>query len=594
MKKGILGLAAVCAGLVCLPAGSEAATFQAPARLGDRSVALQWAPDSDDPLFTGNLRLFSLGSMSVGTAEIKFLLFDRFGDRLWVLDAEADLVAGLSNADTTWVQDTLLAPLGLGTEVVCAALHPAGHLLVAGLADGRIAVWRPNESQEPEIFAAHDGRCRGLAFASLASERDSSFFSAGDDGRLIRWLRPGLISREQVIDEAGISAISLSPAADVCAIGHPDGKLGLWIAAGGFTLIVEVAAHPGHEVVQTVFSAQADRVASVDDRGGVRVWDARFGVSLGAGYDPAGSDPVQIAFTPRESELIPFVHRSGTLGALDGQTGMPFAIRTTLPREISAFAFSPDGRTSFLGGPGGQLDWWFQGACVPSVETPECFGGYLIMRGPTLDPEDMIFLRQYQYGDSTWPWTARDSLRYFVDPDSVITRGGDPEGQAYGPHNGVPFYYSLVKYYQRNEGGLIYRVFKNTREEGGYREDPQGEPVALIARYDAVTNKPLLDRVFVVPNPYIENDPLSHFGAGSPPLVRFQRLPETATIRIYTVSGDLVRTLDHRQTSGGEVGGSCPWDLRNADQREVASGVYIYAIETPSGEQRTGFLTLVR
>jgi hypothetical protein len=36
--------------------------------------------------------------------------------------------------------------------------------------------------------------------------------------------------------------------------------------------------------------------------------------------------------------------------------------------------------------------------------------------------------------------------RVFVDPDSVVARGGDPMQRVAGPHNGVPYYYSLTKF----------------------------------------------------------------------------------------------------------------------------------------------------
>ncbi len=592
MKRGILALGAICAVLAFFPASSHAVAFDTPARLGDRSVGLTWAPDTDDPLYTGNLRLFPLGSLQSGTREIRHILFDRFGDKLWVMDGNASEIVGFDNTASRWVVDTTLAPLGLGA-VASAALHPAGHLLIAGLDDGRLAIWRLHQSGPPLVMAAHlAGACRGVAFGSQASERDSSFFTAGDDGHLIRWLRPGIASRDSLIDPSGITALGISSASDICALGISNGKVALWSVTGQFNHLLDIAAHPGRRVEELVFSAASDRVASTDTQGGVRLWDARFGVPLGPGYDPPTPDPVHIAFTPRKSELIPYAHASGLLGALDGTTGLPFAVRTDLPQLVTAFAFSPDGRTSFLGGPDGQLNWWFQGACIPSVETPECFGGYIVMRGVSLDPSELVFLRQYQYGDTTWPWTARDSLRCFVDPDSVIPRGGGEEREAAGPHNGVPFFYTLIKYYRRYVDGLVYTVFQNTREQGSYREIPGGDPVPLIPRNDAVRTTPLLDQVYVVPSPYIENDPLSRFGEFSPPMVRFERLPARATIRIFTMNGDLVRTLDHVETT--ETGGSCPWDLRNEDRREVASGVYIYAIDTPSGEQRTGFLTLVR
>jgi len=51
-----------------------------------------------------------------------------------------------------------------------------------------------------------------------------------------------------------------------------------------------------------------------------------------------------------------------------------------------------------------------------------------------------------------------------------------------------------------------------------------------------------------------------------------------ATLRVYDVSGRLVRTLvDGRQAKGGH---SVVWDGRSNDGREVSSGVYFVRLET--------------
>jgi hypothetical protein len=53
----------------------------------------------------------------------------------------------------------------------------------------------------------------------------------------------------------------------------------------------------------------------------------------------------------------------------------------------------------------------------------------------------------------------------------------------------------------------------------------------------------ILDQVQVVPNPYI----VSHLGQSSTDNAKlfFTRLPPRATIEIYTISGDLVKTIEH-------------------------------------------------
>ena len=54
-----------------------------------------------------------------------------------------------------------------------------------------------------------------------------------------------------------------------------------------------------------------------------------------------------------------------------------------------------------------------------------------------------------------------------------------------------------------------------------------------------------------------------------------------ATIRIYNVSGSLVRTLVEGHHAAGPY--SARWDGRDDHGRRLASGVYFYKLETPSG-----------
>ncbi|MCK4413692.1 MAG: hypothetical protein KAY32_09115 [Candidatus Eisenbacteria sp.] len=599
MRRGIAGLAATAIVLGALLPTADAVSFETQATLGDRRVELQWMPDGDDPLYTGNLKLFALDSTQLAAGEIGHLVFDRFGDQLWAIDRHASLVARLTRADVeneeVWELDALLEPLSGSPEVLTAALHPAGHLLLVGLADGTLAAWRPSEQVPVEIFAGHDGACRAIAFGPQAAAGDSSFVSVGDDGRLVRWSRPGVISREVLVSAAGLTAAEVAASGEEVAVGDAAGAISTWTLLASFEELISIpSAHSsGRVVTGLTYSADGRRLASADAEGSVRLWDSRFGLALGS-YDPPSPDPITIGFTPRQSLYIPYAHASGQLGVLDGLTCLPYDIREELNEPLSVFAVTPDGRITFLATSDGRLQWWFQGRCVPSPVTPNCFGGYILWRGVSVDSLDLVRLRVYQFGDTTWQWTTLDTMRTFVDPDSIIPRGGDPDGEVAGPHNGIPYYYCIVKFYEQFRNGMKFEVWENTREEGCYRTEPGGDPAPLIARPDARTETPLLDRVYVVPDPYVANDPLAQFGPSSPPLVRFVELPAEATIRIYTVSGDLVRTLEHFEVPSGEHGGTCTWDLRNDHRKAVASGVYIYAIETPPGESATGFLTLVR
>lgn len=78
------------------------------------------------------------------------------------------------------------------------------------------------------------------------------------------------------------------------------------------------------------------------------------------------------------------------------------------------------------------------------------------------------------------------------------------------------------------------------------------------------------DKILVLPNPYIK-------GESSIERISFGNLPKEVTIRIYTISGKLVKTIKHKSSADG---GNKVWDIS-----EIASGVYIYSIISPSGNK---------
>lgn len=572
-------------------------SFEPDAQLRNRQVELHWMPEGDDPVYTGNLKLFPLGEVVVAAEEISFLLSAREANVLWALGRWGDLVTRLSQDESDhWVSDSTLDPLPAGSEIVCAGIHPLGILIAAGLADGGIAVWRPMDSRSPAIYRGHAGACRGITFKPLSSDLDTSYVSVGDDGFWKEWGRPGAISDSVAAGDGGaLLSIGVTREADEVAVGNDAGRISIWPLEYTGTPVPRrtIEGHSGRGITALAFTDRADRLASADEQGGVRVWNAYVGTRLGAS-DPPTPTSVRLAYGPREGRYIAYAQSDGIIGLLDGYTARSYQSKDTLDVNIGGFAISSDGLQGYFGTADGRIEWWYQGECVPSLATPECFGGYLVLRGTTPEEDELELLRIFDYGDSTWNWLSTDTLRVFVDPDSIIDRGGDTLSSPSGPHNGIPYYYSLTKYYWEFLDGGRFRVPRNSVEAGFYRDDPADEPLALIPRVAAVATAPALAGVFVVPNPYIENDDLSRFGPLNEPMIRFYNLPERATIRIYTSNGERVRTLEHPQATPAESGGSLAWDLHNDYEESVAPGVYLYAVRTPGGESATGFFTIVR
>jgi hypothetical protein len=96
-----------------------------------------------------------------------------------------------------------------------------------------------------------------------------------------------------------------------------------------------------------------------------------------------------------------------------------------------------------------------------------------------------------------------------------------------------------------------------------------------LVRSDVAFAKGKLDRIRVVPNPYYNRSryELNQFAR----VVRFMNMPEVATVRIFTLAGQLIRTLQKTDPTSSLLN----WDLLTENRLPVASGIYIYHVDAP-------------
>ena len=96
--------------------------------------------------------------------------------------------------------------------------------------------------------------------------------------------------------------------------------------------------------------------------------------------------------------------------------------------------------------------------------------------------------------------------------------------------------------------------------------------------------KELFDKVNVFPNPLFGFNPATSWTGqvGNPdePFVTFSNLPEEITIKIYSLSGQLLRTLD-TSDKDSPTSPFLRWDLTNQDGLRVASGLYLAIVSSP-------------
>ncbi len=101
---------------------------------------------------------------------------------------------------------------------------------------------------------------------------------------------------------------------------------------------------------------------------------------------------------------------------------------------------------------------------------------------------------------------------------------------------------------------------------------------------------------YVVPNPYVaaaafEPERFATSGRGERRL-EFRGVPVGSTVRIFTVRGELVQTLEHDgftlnpdgTLADGTTTGMIAWDLRSKDNLDIAPGLYLFHVDSDLGE----------
>jgi hypothetical protein len=131
------------------------------------------------------------------------------------------------------------------------------------------------------------------------------------------------------------------------------------------------------------------------------------------------------------------------------------------------------------------------------------------------------------------------------------------------------------------------------------RNFDQNSEVALQALPVRASVNPLkrldMDRIQVVPNPFIVQSSFDAISTGRNLIenrVRFVNVPAEGTVRIYTVSGQLVNQLTWTQADLVAQGnnsphGDLPFNLRTREGLDLSSGLYLYVL-TAKGANANG------
>lgn len=105
------------------------------------------------------------------------------------------------------------------------------------------------------------------------------------------------------------------------------------------------------------------------------------------------------------------------------------------------------------------------------------------------------------------------------------------------------------------------------------------------AKFEA--DKVDLSQIRVVPNPYIVVS--KYESMQNVRDIKFMFLPPECTINIYTVSGTLVKTINHNNGQG-----TLSWNLLTDWNQALSYGMYVYVVEDPNGNKHIGKFALIK
>lgn len=119
--------------------------------------------------------------------------------------------------------------------------------------------------------------------------------------------------------------------------------------------------------------------------------------------------------------------------------------------------------------------------------------------------------------------------------------------------------------------------------------------VSSASKFDpaATGGSSLLDAIYVVPNPYVAFSDMELPGPTSQrrgnQQLQFRNLPPRCTIRIYTMVGELVDTIEK-----DDAANFATWRILSNEGQRLAYGVYLYHVDAPGIGQKIGRFALIK
>jgi hypothetical protein len=175
--------------------------------------------------------------------------------------------------------------------------------------------------------------------------------------------------------------------------------------------------------------------------------------------------------------------------------------------------------------------------------------------------------------DGDWsPFDLPSIENQFEDSGGVTTWGDTIET----PLEGIPYYYAVSAYdsYKSAEDAGQ-ELLPSYSPLSNYKKSVDNAPIPVFpgTLYETGDDIPPLDKVLVVPNPYRGT---AEWEVEYEDRIKFTNLPPVAKISIFSLSGNLIKVIEHTNGEANEY-----WDLITRNNQSVVSGLYVYVVEAP-------------
>ncbi|HEX9655893.1 MAG TPA: hypothetical protein VGB89_03125 [Bacteroidota bacterium] len=284
-----------------------------------------------------------------------------------------------------------------------------------------------------------------------------------------------------------------------------------------------------------------------------------FLAHVASSFDESGLPPIEIRFGPGESQSGYRLRRAGGVGTTyviqetNPFVALPFTVwdmsNPASPRQLT-------------------ISWRDQASDA--------------LFNPPVGPDDgveILFIYNRSYDPAGHQWPYQNEAPYTIDQWSNAATAGADADIMYAMSYGLVA--AGTDAYNAPASKISVIPFKTLKTADTYSVAGPAAPTknAEVASAD-------VNLINAVPNPYYgssdyERNQLAH-------IMRFTNLPVGAKIRIFSLAGVLVKTLDNEGP-----GTTVDWDLQNKDRIPVASGMYIAYVDIPGVGSKTLKLAVI-